>query len=75
MGHESPQVFPDELYQIMLSLYPRENCTALYNEWAAVLQFTNQMVCAGRGVDGKGSCQVRYNSVTHDGPVLQVSVC
>ena len=64
VGHESPTVAPDELRQLMLSLYPRENCTQLYNEWSNILNFTDQMVCAGRGVDGKGTCQVRCSFAT-----------
>ena len=42
----------------MLTLYPRENCTELYNSWSHVLKFTDEMVCVGRGVDAKGVCQV-----------------
>ena len=58
MGFESPYSPPDLLQQILLTLYPRENCTELYNAWSETLKFTDDMVCVGRGVDAKGLCQV-----------------
>ncbi len=63
MGHESPAVEPEELQQILLHVYSRENCSALYDGWSDVATFTEDMICVGLGEDGLGVCQVSVKEV------------
>ena len=57
-GYESRFFTPDLLQQVMQTLYPRENCSTLYNPYSDVLKFTDDMICVGRGIDANGLCNV-----------------